>query len=135
MTKPSVVLFCSLCFSLAACRSAENTRSVTGAGVAPTIIIEPAAATAAEGDSASFSVVASGPTLSYQWYKLGAAIPGATAATYTIASVSAEDAATYYVIVSNGAGNSWSFKRPLHLRPKDRFALVGYHTREAHPAP
>src|SRR6185503_19212339 len=37
-------------------------------------------------------------TLSYQWRKGGAAIPGATSASYTINSVAAGDAATNYTV-------------------------------------
>jgi hypothetical protein len=41
------------------------------------------------------------PLLSYQWYKDGQPIPGATNATYTINSVLASDAGSYQVRVSN----------------------------------
>src|SRR5512133_3121249 len=58
------------------------------------------------GTSASFSVTAVGTNLTYQWRKNGAAIAGATASTYTIASVAATDAANYSVIVTGDCGGS-----------------------------
>src|ERR1051325_11575562 len=46
----------------------------------------------------SFSVTASsGTTMTYQWYKNGAAIAGATSSTYTILTVLGSDSGTYYV--------------------------------------
>ena len=44
-------------------------------------------------------------TLTYQWYKDGTAISGATASSYTIKSVKASDAGKYTVKVSNSAGS------------------------------
>ncbi len=57
------------------------------------------------GDPANFSVTASGiPSPTYQWYKNGAPIPGATATNYSIASVVLTNIGTYSVVVSNTAG-------------------------------
>ena len=57
------------------------------------------------GKTASFSVVATGTApLSYQWFKAGARIAGATASTYSIAAVKASDATDYWVSVTNLAG-------------------------------
>jgi hypothetical protein len=57
------------------------------------------------GDQANFSVAASGvPQPTYQWYKNGVAIPGATATNYSIGSVVLTNIGTYTVIVSNAAG-------------------------------
>ncbi len=75
--------------------------------VAPTITTQPAAATATEGDTATFAVVASGTApLAYQWQRNGTAIAGATAASYTTpALVLADSGAPYSVVVSNSAGS------------------------------
>ena len=57
------------------------------------------------GEAAEFSVeatAASGTAIEYQWYKDGNRIPGATAATYAIASVTAQDYATYRCTVTAG---------------------------------
>ena len=59
-----------------------------------------------EGDSVSFSVVASaGGFISYQWIKSGIPINNAYTATYTIDSTSLNDAGLYEVIVTNSQGS------------------------------
>jgi hypothetical protein len=76
------------------------------APVAPSLTSQPGNVTAVVGQSATFSVMASGTApLSYQWRKNGANIANATSASYTIASVQTGDAAGYSVFVSNTAGN------------------------------
>lgn len=76
---------------------------------APTITTEPVAQTVTSGNSASFTVVASGTApLTYQWYKGVSAISGATSATYTIATTATTDAGNYYCIVTNSAGSDTS---------------------------
>jgi hypothetical protein len=82
----------------------SSTTTTTTSG-APTITTQPASLTVATGASAAFSVVASGSSLTYQWYKSGTALSGETASSYTISSVTAADAGTYYVIVTNTAGS------------------------------
>lgn len=59
------------------------------------------------GDSANFSVTASGvPNPTYQWFKNNVLIPGATGTNYSIASVALTDIGTYSVVVSNSAGTA-----------------------------
>ena len=66
------------------------------------ITAQPVGGTVVAGISYSMSVTATGTApMSYQWYKGGAAIPGATASTYSVASISASDVGTYTVKVSN----------------------------------
>jgi hypothetical protein len=72
---------------------------------APAITQQPAAATALEGQIATFFVQASGSGLRYQWLVNGTPIPGAIAATFnTDPLVSANSGAVYSVMVYNGAG-------------------------------
>src|SRR5205814_969963 len=73
---------------------------------APAITTQPQAQTAVAGQSAEFSVAASGsPVLSYQWKKNGADIPGATATVYdTPPLANTDDGSSYSVTVTNGAG-------------------------------
>jgi hypothetical protein len=72
----------------------------------PVIVTQPAAAIVSSGSTASLSVVVSGtPPFSYQWKKSGAAIAGATSATYSLTSAAVGDAGTYTVVVTNGAGS------------------------------
>ena len=75
--------------------------------VAPSISTQPASLTVKAGETASFSVVASGSgTLTYQWKKNGSNISGATSSSYTTpATSSADNAAVYTVTVSNSVGN------------------------------
>ena len=73
--------------------------------VPPAILTQPASATVMVGANVAFSVTASGTApLTYQWLKNGGNISGATAATLTLANVSAADAASYSVVVTNSAG-------------------------------
>ena len=76
---------------------------VSALPVAPSINTQPKSQTVTAGQSATFGVTASGtPPLSYQWYKNGTAIAGATALSYTLSNVQAANAGTYTVAVSNG---------------------------------
>lgn len=52
----------------------------------------------------TFSVVAKGQGLTYQWKKAGVNITGATAASYTITNATNADVATYTVEITNIAG-------------------------------
>src|SRR6185369_3207837 len=81
--------------------------TVTAAASAPTITTQPADQTIHAGQTATFTVVATGSApLSYQWRRNGTAIPGATGASYTTPSQSTTDnGATFSVVVSNGSGN------------------------------
>lgn len=75
----------------------------------PTITVQPVSASVSSGASASFSVAASGsPVPSYQWYKNGAAISGATQSTYSIPTVQSSDAGNYYAVASSLAGAATS---------------------------
>ena len=81
--------------------------TITSVVTAPTITTQPATQTANQGASVTLSVVANngGGTLTYQWSKGGVAIGGATSSSYTLASVTSADAASYTVVVSNSAGS------------------------------
>jgi hypothetical protein len=61
----------------------------------------------ADGQTATFSVVASGTApLTYQWRSNGAAISGATSASYTTPATTAQNSGTgYEVVVKNVAGS------------------------------
>jgi len=81
--------------------------TVTTAAVAPAITSQPADQSITAGQSATFSVTATGSVpLSYQWQKNGAAIAGATAASYTTPSeTTSDDGALFAVVVSNSVGS------------------------------
>jgi glucose/arabinose dehydrogenase len=77
---------------------------------APTITQQPANQTVAVGQSATFTVGASGTApLSYQWQRDHSNIPGATSSSYTTGSVtSADNGALFRCVVSNAQGNAVS---------------------------
>ncbi len=72
---------------------------------APVITAQPSNVSVSAGQPAMFSVTASGTGLTYQWKRGGTNIPGATAASYTLASTALTDTgASFTVAVSNVAG-------------------------------
>lgn len=75
---------------------------------APVITTEPMSVIVCPGGNATFTVVASGSELSYQWKKNGIDIPGATGSSYTVTNVQPADAAAYSVVVSNPSGSVFS---------------------------
>ena len=86
------------------------TLTVNAAPVAPTITMQPVSQAVTAGQTATFSVVATGTTpLSYQWLKNGANIAGATSSSYTTpATTAADGGSTLNVVVSNTAGTATS---------------------------
>jgi len=72
---------------------------------APTITTQPASQTITVGQTATFNVVAAGsPTLTYQWFKGGILIAGATSSTYTTPVTTAANVSQFTVTVTNQVG-------------------------------
>ncbi len=69
--------------------------SVNNANTVLEFVTNPASAKVAPGAGVTIEGLASGFVGGYQWYKDGTAIPGATARTYTIASISEEHQGNY----------------------------------------
>jgi len=65
---------------------------------------QPESVTVDSGDEVVFSVLATGDSPVYQWRKNGFNIAGATLPSLTFVNVSASDAGSYDVLVSNGGG-------------------------------
>jgi hypothetical protein len=88
--------------------STTVTLTVNAAAVTPTITTQPTNQTVTAGQTATFSVVATGTApLSYQWKQNGVNIGGATSSTYTTpATISSDNGSTFQVVVSNAAGNT-----------------------------
>ena len=86
--------------------SLSVTLSVAPTPVAPSITTQPTAQTAAAGQAATFSVVATGvPGPTYQWKKNGIDIGGATGASHTTpATVAGDNGSSFAVVVSNSSG-------------------------------
>lgn len=75
----------------------------------PVIATHPRSQTILVGEPVTFMVAAGGSApFTYQWKKNDADIAGATAPSFTIASVRFGDAGAYTVVVSNGAGSVMS---------------------------
>lgn len=87
---------------------------------APTISAQPADLSVRAGQAASFTVTGGGTApLSYQWQRNGAAIPGATSASYVIAGVSpADSGASFTVTISNAKGTVSSNPATLKVPAK-----------------
>jgi hypothetical protein len=77
---------------------------------APVVTTPPASQTVTAGQTATFTVAATGTApLSYQWNKNSAAISGATSSNYTTpATTAADNGAQFTVLVSNSAGTATS---------------------------
>ena len=86
--------------------------------IPPTITTQPANKTVNAGQTAKFSVTATGTTpLQYQWMKNGVNITGATKASYTTPPTTAADNGSLFaVIVSNAAGSVTSNNAILTVR-------------------
>jgi|GEM_PF-1693792 len=84
------------------------------ANLAPSITTQPSNQSVVAGSSASFSVTASSVT-SYQWYKDGAPLAGATSSTLTIANAQPGDAGSYYVVITGPGGTTTSATVTLSL--------------------
>src|ERR1700685_1234538 len=104
-------LLCALVITIAACGGGGSGSSGSGtpppSATVPAITSQPASLTVKAGQTADFTVVASGTApLRYQWRQNGVDVAGATASTYTTAPTTvAEDGAQYTVLVSNTAGS------------------------------
>ena len=103
-----LILISWLAFAIWGCVGTTKTTSTNPN--APAIMTQPANISVTIGQTATFSVVATGTApLAYQWQKNNANISGATAASYTTpATVSGDNNANFRVIVSNTAGSMTS---------------------------
>ncbi|PTY07381.1 hypothetical protein DB347_08765 [Opitutaceae bacterium EW11] len=95
---------------------------------APTITTQPKTQAAAYGSTVRLTVSADSAT-SYQWYKDGVAIAGATAGTLTLSNVQDADAGSYTVVVTNAKGSTTSNAAVLTLVSVDTQKLVNLSSR------
>ncbi len=96
----------------------------------PTILTPPASRTATYGSSVTFSVTVSGtPPFTYRWQKGTSDLPGQTAPTLTLVNLSASQAGSYRVIVTNDHGFDTSAPAILTLSaalPPSTYDLAGF---------
>jgi hypothetical protein len=79
--------------------------SVSDVDVAPSISTQPGSLNVTTGNDAAFAIAARGTeAMSYQWQYNGAAIAGANSPVLRLAAVTAGQAGSYLVVVSNAAG-------------------------------
>jgi glucose/arabinose dehydrogenase len=93
----------------------------------PGISTQPIGQTGSQGQPATFTVAASGPSLSYQWQHLVGASwvdVGTNSPAYTIAAMTTADAGGYRVIVANSAGSVVSDTVVLTVNPAPPVSLV-----------
>src|SRR2546423_173327 len=104
------------------------TLTVNAAAVAPSITTQPASQTVTAGQTATFSVVATGtPLLSYRWMKGGTTISGATSSSYTTPpTTSADNNSQFTVMVSNIAGSVTSNPAPLTVNSTATMPQFGH---------
>src|SRR5579859_2239968 len=86
---------------------------------APSITTQPVGQTVTVGQTATFSVAATGTSpLSYQWQRNGTAVSGATSLSYTTPATTGSDSgALFAVVVSNSAGTTTSNAAILNVQP------------------
>jgi hypothetical protein len=104
---------------LVGCGGGGGSGTVSGSGsaaaVAPAIAAQPTDQRVVVGQTATFSVTASGTApLQYQWQKGTAPIAGATASSYTTPAASLpDDGSTFQVVISNSVGSVTSSSAKL----------------------
>ncbi|MGC4001158.1 MAG: hypothetical protein QM767_28340 [Anaeromyxobacter sp.] len=85
---------------------------------APVITAHPASRAVTVGETASFTVTASGTGLSFRWQRGTSDIAGATGATYVTPAATLDDqGATFRVVVTNAAGSVTSQAATLTVAP------------------
>lgn len=99
----------------------DNVRLEAVTAGAPVITAQPQRLAVADGQRASFGVVASGPEPRwFQWRLNDRDIPGATADTLTVDRATAADAGIYSVVVANANGRAVSSSATLTVLPVAR---------------
>jgi formylglycine-generating enzyme required for sulfatase activity len=81
-----------------------SSNAVINVGIAPAIESQPASLMVTQGQSATFSITATGTSLGYRWKKDGVPVLGGTNRILTIAMTSPVDAGTYLCEVGNFVG-------------------------------
>jgi pectinesterase len=85
--------------------------------MAPLLLSQPAAATTEAGQAVSLSAtIAAVPDATYQWFKNGEPVPGATSATLRLVSVRPEDAGAYSITAVNEHGRAESAAARVTVR-------------------
>ena len=101
---------------------------------APVVTLQPISKSVYTGDSVTFSCSGTGiPAPTYQWYKNGVIINGATSPSFTIIGVSSQDIGSYNAIISNPLGSVTTLSATLDVQvsvsitsqPSDIVTILG----------
>ena len=96
--------------------SVSSTPTTVTVNPPPVITEHPISQTAVTGANITFSVTATGESLSYQWQKNNSNIAEATAATLTLTNVTEDNNSTYRCVVTNPSGATISNEAILGVR-------------------
>jgi M6 family metalloprotease-like protein len=109
--------------------SAVATLTVRPAVSAPVIVAAPASRVLTQGATSQLSVTASGtPAPTYQWFKDGSSIPGATGSTYSLTADGSASGGSFSVEVTNSAGRVTSSAASVRVIPTNRLANLSVRT-------
>ena len=98
------------------CGALASSDAALAVNPATSISSDPAASTICAGNTASFSVTASGTgSLSYQWQLDGSDVSGETSSTLAVSNAQSVNAGSYTVIVTGSCGNSTSSGAALQV--------------------
>jgi len=96
---------------------------------APAIVTQPSSQTLGLGDRLVLTVNAGSDSgNSYQWYKDGVRISGASSATFTLSSLTAKDAGRYTCVVTNAYGSTTSAAAEVSVGPSNSIVNVSVRT-------
>jgi hypothetical protein len=100
--------------------SADAVLSIVNAVAAPVITQQPKSVSVKAGSAASFSVALSNEAgVSYQWFRNGASVAGATSKSYSIVAARVTDAGLYSLSATNAGGTAKSANVVLQILPVD----------------
>jgi hypothetical protein len=104
----------------------SNPCTLTVNNTAPLITTQPANQTASAGQTATFSIVASGDNIGYQWQKNGSNIPNASSASYTTPMLfRADSGSSFRCVVSNTSGSVTSSPAALNVNTPRFIVTIG----------
>ncbi|QQS09860.1 MAG: immunoglobulin domain-containing protein [Phycisphaerales bacterium] len=101
------------CVVTGACNIVNSNQASLTVSAPASVTSDPSPVSACVGSIASFVVVVSGDSPTFQWRKDGTPIGGATSNTYSIAAVALADAGNYDCVVTNACGSDTSVAAAL----------------------
>ncbi len=81
----------------------------------PVITSQPQNQTICKNGATSFTIIATGASLTYQWYKDGVMLSNGNLPTYSVSNAQSSDIGNYYCIATNNCGNCQSSSATLNV--------------------